>query len=434
MTQSTAYTSETNQRFASSPAPIDLVGINHKTAPLTLREPVALSDDMIHVGLETARKHTGAQEVMILSTCNRTELIFVGAEKNLDTVWIALCRHIDLNTLKKAIYHHQNEQAIVHLIEVGAGIDSMMLGETDILGQLKKAFRLAQETATTGPLLRRLMPKLLESIKIIRQPMNSLPKPRSVVDGAYLVLANELRDELKNKHAVLVGTGAMAFCMAERLHKKVGTLHVVYRSKLKADRFVSQFGATIHPMDQLSEAILPADIIMTATNSPIPLLNDTTYPQQKKDISPEKKMLIDLSMPRDIHPELAQRPGVALYNLDDLAPEAKILSATLNVLDHKVNIQTQAESITAWLEAESALRHIGAFRRHAEAIAEQMLETGLKKLEQGDDPKALYQKMIHQITQKILHIPTVQLRKAALNQRTDILKASAFLVRDLKED
>jgi glutamyl-tRNA reductase len=414
-------------------AEIDLVGINHKTAPLALREPVALTDNMIEEGLTTALEHTQADEVMILSTCNRTELIFVGAQRNLDTVWTALCQHINLETLKHAIYHAQNDEAIRHLIEVGSGIDSMIIGETEIVAQLKKAFMLATKAETAGPLFRRLMPKIFEAIKMVRKRTQSFAQPSSIAHAACQKVMNETPTHQKKK-VLLIGTGTIARLIASQLTSQVDTLHVVYRSAVKAEWFKTHCKATCWPTSQLDNAIAQATIVIAATNSPIPLITKEVIPETND--STQHRLLLDLAVPRDIDPAIAKQSNVTLYNIDTITDgdaQTHTLSFS-NQKDHASLICEQTERITTWLEAQSALRHIRRFRSHIEALAEQTIEMGLKNIESGKDPSNILPKLIRQMTHKILHIPTVQLRKAALSQRMDIVHASAFLLHAAQQE
>lgn len=410
-----------------------VLGVSHKTAPLSLRERLAIAPENIPELLDSLLENEGVDEAVLLVTCNRTELYVSVAPQATPTVvrWLSALSGLG-NGLDKYLYQHRDLAAAHHLFRVAAGLDSLVLGETQILGQIKAAYRIAhQDAATVGPELHRLFQHALGLAKDLRTEA-SLDSLRSLPYAAAKLAVNRMGN-LSGIHAVLVGAGETMATLAFHLHERgVGKLTILNRSLPKAIALANEYDALYGSLDALPEVLRTADIIASATSSKDPLITpELLVPRTAKR---DSMLILDLAVPRDVAPTVANLEGIELVTVDDLAEvvtasrEMRFAAAVEAENDVKKaleewrktsRIRTAAPTICA-LRAEAART-----RRHT------LVEARRIAASKGIEPALEY--LATTLTNRLLHAPTVRLREAAAADNSGLLSAARELF-DLSDE
>jgi glutamyl-tRNA reductase len=411
--------------------PLIACGINHKTAPLAIREQIALLPEHTPIALRGLLKEGAVNEAVILSTCNRTEIYS-------DTNTLALPRFIDWLTQHPQIgkvagsdhwYWHQDQQAVGHIMRVASGLDSMMLGEPQILGQMKQAFLLAQETGTVGAKLRHLLQKVFSVTKQVRTETNIGVHPVSIAYAA-VSLAKRIFSDLSKAQVLLVGAGQTIELLALHLSDH-GVKHFIFtnRSLNKAEDLAAQFGGQAIPMTDIPFCLQKVNIVVSATSSPLPILGKGMVESALKIGKRRALLMLDMAVPRDIEPEVAQLEDIYLYNIDHLQEivQENLKSRLDAAQQAEAVIDLHARYYMRQLEARDVDQTICAYREKLENFRDTALSKALGDLNQGETPEIVLKQMARLLTNKILHMPSVQLRQAALNNQNDLLLAARKL-------
>lgn len=403
------------------------LGINHKTAPIAVRERAAFSVAGAAVALGDLIQREAVNEAVILSTCNRTEIYSQGSDAETIEQWLA--EHRQLGAVTPYLYTHQNEAAVKHIMRVACGLDSMVLGEPQIFGQLKDAVALAEQSGTVGAKLGKLFQSVFAVGKQIRTETAIGANPVSVAYAA-LTLAQQIFAEVRKCNVLLLGAGETIELVATHFHNKgINNLTIANRSFDNALQIAEKFQARAIPFSEVNAHLAQAEIVITATASPIPVIGKGAVESALKLRKHRRMLLIDLAVPRDIEPEIAELEDIYLYNIDDLQ---NIINENLK---NRSEAAKQAEDLIEikaahFMREFYALEHmdlIRAYRENVETISEQELMLALKQLQQGKDPAQLLKNLQYNLVQKILHKPSVRLRKAAYEGELDLLLSARKL-------
>jgi glutamyl-tRNA reductase len=340
---------------------IALIGCSHRTAPVELRERIAFTPDQALRAADELRLSGTLEEAVVLSTCNRSELYGVPPETGSDAQgalesFITNFHGIPASELSGRIYHQQNSEAVRHLFRVSAGLDSMLVGESEILGQLREAYGRALDHGSTGPVLNRLFQSALEVGKRVRSETEVGTRPMSVA-WAGVKLAERVFGELKGHEALVLGAGAVAEQVVENLRNRgIGRLRVVNRSRDRAEDLAQRMGGESLDWNALDRALESPDIIVTSVSGTEPVLSRNLLEKVHQARGGRAMFVVDLGVPRNVEPEAATLYNLYLYNIDDLgeiveqnrkAREAEIPHAEALITEHIGKFETWCTSVEA---------------------------------------------------------------------------------------
>jgi glutamyl-tRNA reductase len=405
------------------------LGLNHTTAPVDLREQVAFDAARLPKALKHLRTaFAGVREGAILSTCNRTELFLAvdsGVEPDL-IGWLAHFHGVDAAVLSPHIYRFHDLRAAQHMMRVAAGLDSLVLGEPQIMGQFKEAMRQARDAQATGAELEQAFAKVLTVAKRIRTETAIGRNPVSVAYAA-VTLAGRIFTDLKTCHAVLVGAGETIQLVAEHLAGQgVRGIDVVNRTLANAETLAAAVDGYAWPLDALGDRIATADIVIASTGSPVPVLGKGMVERAQKIRRQKPMFMVDLAVPRDIEREVGDLDSVYLYSVDDLNAVVE------EGLEQRQEAARQAEQLIAdalddWqreIRGYRAVDTIRALREGSQAICEAELTRAMKALEGGRPADEVVAQLSRNLMNKLMHAPTVALRSAAEQGDLSLIEAA----------
>jgi glutamyl-tRNA reductase len=411
--------------------PLIALGLNHQTAPLALREKVALDADSLPAALAALAGVEGVEEAAMLSTCNRTEIyaqVTEGGERALAD-WLARHHGLDADALSSYLYLHTGGEAVRHLFRVAAGLDSMILGEPQILGQVKEAWQAARDARSLRNPLDRLFQQTFAVAKRVRTDTRVGAHPVSVAFAAVR-LARQVFARLDQATVLLIGAGDTIELAARHLaDAKVQRLLVANRTLEHAQVLASRYGGVALPLTELGRHLPEADIVITATASREPILSREQVAAALKARKHRPMFLLDLAVPRDIAADVAKLSDVYLYTVDDLEQviEDNRASRREAALQAEAIIDLQVSHYLSWWQAQGrqdALRHL---RADGTLAREQALAKAMEQLAQGEEPQHVLTRLAHQLTNRLLHTPSAALRKAALDGDAELLRAAERL-------
>ena len=406
-------------------------GINHMTAPIEVREKIAFSPSEIPEALKDLLSLPNSAEVALLSTCNRTELYLHLEDEDLTHIfdWLAHHKSLSRDELNDYHYLYQGEQAVAHMMKVACGLDSMVLGEPQILGQLKQSFTSARNSGTIGTYLERSFQQSFSVAKTVRTETEIGASAVSVAYAA-VTLAKRLFSNLNNKNILLIGAGETIELVAKHFGESADmNMIVANRSRERAAKLASQHNADMITLTEIPAHLHRADIVISSTASPLPILGKGLVEKVIKERKHKPMFMIDLAVPRDIENEVRELADVYLYDVDDLQDiiQENMKVRELAAEQAKVIISEHSERYMSWLRSLDAVSTIKTFRNKYQSLAEQELQRSLSRLEQGEPPEALLKELSHRLTNKFLHEPTRQLTDATGQGKTD----SLLIARDL---
>lgn len=410
---------------------LTVIGINHKHAPVAVRERVAFSPEQLPAALQALRAQAGAHEVAILSTCNRTELYCHtdagGHTRVID--WLASQTTLQGLDLRPHLYCHDTADGVRHALRVAAGLDSMVLGEPQILGQMKDAYQAAVDQGSIGRLLNRLFQHAFHVAKKVRTDTAIGSSPVSVAFAAVR-LAQQIHGDLAQTNAMLIGAGDMIELAANHLHANgLRRMLVANRSLERAQIIATRFGGFALPLHDLPAHLAEADIVIASTASPTPVLMADTVTQAMRARRRKPMFLVDIAVPRDIDPAVGSLDDVYLYTIDDLQAviEENLRSREAAASQAEEMIDTASQQFLEWMHQGDAVDVLRALRKQAEGTRDEVLQRAMKQLEAGNAPKDVLQFLANTLTNKLLHAPTVNLKDAAIDGREDLLLTAAKL-------
>jgi len=409
---------------------LQILGLNHNTAPVEIREQVVFAGDEVGQALERLTQLHEVDEAVLLSTCNRTEFYVLtnDAGRHALQAWLKDERNLD-KAYSDTLFTLENDAAIRHIFRVACGLDSMVLGETQILGQLKDAVRVAQQSGTLGKHLHRLFQHTFSVAKKVRTDTEIGASPVSVASAA-VSLAQQFFAGFSQHTALLVGAGATIELVAKQLAKKsIGRLFVANRDLARARELASRFGGYAVPLSELEGTLPEADILITSTASPEPVV---TYEQLKSAIAARKRkpiFAVDIAVPRDIEAAAAKLDDVYLYSIDDLDKVIQKGQGSREEAAVDANRILDAE-IARYLSIERAKQAnpaITALREHGESIRDDVLAQARRRIAKGVDSSDVLEFATAALMKKLLHNPSVRLREAGEASEDEIIEAARYL-------
>jgi glutamyl-tRNA reductase len=410
------------------------LGVSHKTAPVEVRERLALPEQRAYEFVRDLRGAADVQEAVAISTCNRTELYLVVSDpveaESAALTMLASQAGIRLTGLASAIYSHRNCDAARHLYRVTAGLESMVVGEAEIQGQVKRAYETALAKETTGPLTNRLFTAALQTGKRVRTE-TAIGERALSLPAVAVALAREQLGSLRGREVVIVGTGETSELAARALADSgVRTVFVASRRRDRAVSLAKRYGGDSVAFDELPQALERADIVVAATASPHLLLEVRELAAVMQDRGQRPLMLIDLAVPRDIDASCGEIDGVSLYDIDDLEAVVARNRRVRQVEARKAEgiVEEEIQSFASWLGSLEVLPTLAALRSKADGIAAGVVQENADRWESAS-PRDLERvnALAHAIVNRILHEPTVRLKEL----RDDRVHARMALIRDL---
>lgn len=390
-------------------------GINHHTAPIAIREKLAFHENQLPTALQNLISLDSVNEAVILSTCNRTEIYTNDMCVPLLQQWLAQQKSLTDITLQKHCYTHHNENAVKHMMRVASGLDSMVLGEPQVLGQMKHAYQIAQNAGAVGTHLKHLFPVIFETSKHIRSHTEIGSHPVSI---AYAItqLSKKMYDPLSGCRILLIGAGETIRLVATHLHSiGVKKLVIANRTVEKAQSLVNTLQMHAIRIQDIPTYIKDSDIVISATTSQLPIIGKGLIESALKHKKNHPLLLIDLAVPRDIEPEVAALDHVHLYHLDDL--QIMIAQNLKNRVEAAKQAEIMIELSTSQFFKDMRIFHarhvITEYRDRLDKIRLQEQEKALRQLQLGYNPKIVLEQFGHQLINKIMHHPTMKLREAA---------------------
>ena len=411
-----------------------VTGLNHETAPVSIRERVAFPPEHQPEALHACLNQTGVQACMILSTCNRTELYCIlntPDQQQAVTRW--LHDHFDLppDTLQPYLYHHTGQAGVEHIMAVASGLNSLVLGEPQILGQLKDAYRIARQAGTLRQQLELILQQVFATAKRVRSETAIGENPVSVAFAA-VSLARQFYGALQDYTAVLVGAGETIELVARHLQEAhIGHLIIANRTLDRAHALAQQFGGYAIGLDELPAHLHDADLLISSTGAPHTLVDTPMLEAALRQRRHRPIFAIDLAVPRDIDPAVSQLEDVYLYSVDDLKAliDANREKRAAAAEEARALIRLQAERVMARFRTMAqAAPLIRAFRTRAETIKQEALTQALHRLEAGHAPEQVLTQLANQLTHRLIHAPTVYLRKVGESGDEHRLRLSAELL------
>ena len=410
------------------------LGISHKTAPVALRERLAFSEHEASEFAKTATATAEVREAVVISTCNRTEVYLVvgdAVRAESDVLGLLAGRaEIRPTELAEAIYSPRNCDAARQLYRVTAGLESMILGEAEIQGQVRRAHESAMRAGCTGPLSNRLFAAALTTGKRVRSE-TGIGSSRVSVPSVAVDLAMSVLGGLKDRHVVILGAGETSELTARALSEQgAGTIFVANRHADRALSLAQRFGGSVVGLDKLPDQLVNADIVLSSTASPHPILGREELELVMGQRGGRALVLIDIAVPRDVDPACAELDGVSLYDIDDLQRlVARNLSTRADETPRALEIvEEEIHRFARWLGQLDALPTVSALRTHGDDIVEQVLAENSGRWEAAS-PRDLarVEAIARAVMSRLLHEPTIRLRSLG----EDHGHASLELVREL---
>lgn len=409
------------------------VGINHKTAPVSVREQVAFDPARMPEVLQQLSDMPAVDEVVVLSTCNRTELYCSAEQLQADDIvhWLAQYHGISAQELHPACYCLQHEQAVQHTMRVASGLDSLVLGEPQILGQMKSAYAVAQEQGTVGTELGRLFRQTFTIAKRVRTDTAIGQNPVSVAFAAVR-MAQHIFADLSRSHALLIGAGETIELVARHLVQAgVKQITVANRTLARAQHLAEEFHADAVLLEDIPVVLSAADIVISSTASPLPILGKGAVEKAQRQRRHRPMFMVDIAVPRDIEAEVAELADVYLYTVDDLRDiiEENVRSREDAAQQAEELILSGVDHFMRELKTLDAVTTVRDLREQAVDVQQALLEKALAQLQTGTDPERVLRQFAHSYTNKMLHAPTVALRKAGAEGRLEVLDWTRELYR-----
>ncbi|MEM9255982.1 MAG: glutamyl-tRNA reductase [Pseudomonadota bacterium] len=409
------------------------LGISHHSASIEVRERVAFAPEQVGEALVDLCRSAGVEEAVILSTCNRTELYAVAPAPLTAAAlieWVAGYHHLSAEELAQCAYRHQDGRAVQHLVEVASGLDSMVLGEPQIFGQMKSAYAVASEAGTVGSELDRLFQRVFAVAKRVRTDTAIGENPVSVAYAA-VDLAGHIFSDLAACNALLVGAGETVELVARHLvDAGVPRIVIANRTLGRARELAQQFGAEAVLLADIPEQLVTADIVITSTASQLPLLGKGAVEHALKQRKHRPFLMVDIAVPRDIEPQVAELRDVYLYSVDDLQEivEQNMRHRHTEARKADVIIAEAVDSYQQEVRALGAVDTVKRYRTMAEQTREQELQRALRALDGGAEPATVLAQLARGITNKLIHSPTAGLKRASAQGRNDLLQQAVSLL------
>jgi len=409
---------------------IFVLGLNHKTASIALREQVFFALEKIPLYLQDLLNRGLASEAVLLSTCNRSELYCKTDHVEPVIQWFCSQHGVLAETIKPAIYCYEAGNAVSHIMKVACGLDSMVLGESQILGQMKEAFTESCSAGAVSGLFHRLFQEIFAVAKAVRTNTAIGACPVSMASSA-MYFAKRTLINWRSARVLVVGAGETSELLLRYLKSDgLQPAAIVNRNQEKAALLTAQFGGQPFAIDNLAEALSTADLVLTATGSAIPIITKAMLEQVMQVRKDQSLWIIDMAVPRDVEPTVADYANVHLYCIDDLKG---IIEEHRRGREHAADkahelIATKGQEFMWWLQsADTVANTIRAYREQIEAICQAELVKANRQLKQGECPHAVLENFARLVTNKLMHTPSVELRQAGAEGRFELLNLAKRL-------
>ena len=389
------------------------IGVNHTTAPIAIRENVAFNDANLRHALSDLTAQNVA-EAAILSTCNRTEIYVQSASPELIVHWLAQYHRLDLSHIQPYTYTLTNQDAVKHAFRVASGLDSMVLGEPQILGQFKQSVKIAQDAGTLGTLLHKLFQRTFEVAKEVRTNTDIGGSSISMA-AAAVKLAQRIFGDVSQQKVLFIGAGEMIeLCADHFAAQKPKSMTVANRTLERGTSLAEKIDGNAILLNDLPTRFAEFDIVITSTASQLPIVGLGMVERAVKARRHRPIFMVDLAVPRDIEPEVAALDDVFLYAVDDLAQVVNdgMENRQTAAINAEMIVQARVETFMQWLKKRDAVPTIKALRDQAEATRQAEFEKALKLMQKGESPEKALEALSNALTNKFLHAPSQALNLA----------------------
>ncbi|GAA6206431.1 glutamyl-tRNA reductase [Thalassotalea sp. SU-HH00458] len=402
------------------------VGINHKTAPVAIREKISFNPDKLSVALQEMLSQVQCKEAAILSTCNRTELYLVAADKYDITqekviAWLEHHHNIPASTIIPSLYWHSDQKAVNHMMRVACGLDSLVLGEPQILGQMKQAYSQAKAAGSMALVMDRLFQRTFGVAKQVRTETEIGSSAVSVAFAA-VNLAKHIFASLEKAKVLLVGAGETIELVAKHLYEnKVGHITVANRTLNRAEDMAKQVGADVITLAQIPQHMADADIVISSTGSTLPLIGKGMVEQALAKRKHRPVFMVDLAVPRDIEEQVSDLEDVFLYTVDDLQ---SIIAQNMEnrrkaAIEAEAIVNHQTSGFMSWLRGLNTQDTVVSYRKQCLSERDILLEKALIQLQGNKAPEAVVAELATKLTNKLMHAPTNAIQTAAQGGELD---------------
>lgn len=410
------------------------IGVNHTTAPLEVRERVAIPDATLSVALNALIKLPSIEEAAIVSTCNRTELYCsvdsFESGKSSAMQWLNHHHQMDLQHRQSYLYDHADQETAKHMFRVASGLDSMVLGEPQILGQLKQAYQQALNAGTLGRQLNPLFQHSFNVAKKVRTHTSIGANPVSVASTA-VSLAKQIFGDLSKRNALFIGAGETVELAAQHLASLAAKrITIANRNIHRAQKLANKFNGYGVSLAYISEVLPESDIVITATASTLPILGKGLLEKSVKQRKHRPVLVIDLAVPRDVEPEAATLQDIYLYSIDDLKQVIQEnMQSRLNAAEEaEIIINHEVGKFYKWLRGQDVSDVICAYRNQAQQHKHDSMEKARRLLKQGRPPEEVMQFLANALVNKLLHTPTEALKSAGADNHQELLEAAKTIL------
>jgi glutamyl-tRNA reductase len=404
------------------------LGVNHKTASVEVREKVAFQPEELELALQSLTQLGQVSESVIVSTCNRTELYCHLEDDDLTPIieWLAHFHQVPASELTHYIYQHADDAAVSHLMSVAAGLDSLVLGEPQILGQVKQAYQQARQAGTVGTIFERLFQSTFAIAKDVRTQTEVGQNAVSVAFAA-VNLAKHIFSNLHKSRVLLVGAGETAELVAKHLSEQgVARIQIANRTRERGEALAQAVGGEAHGLTELHQLLPEADIVISSTASPLPIIGKGLVESAIKKRRHQPMLLIDLAVPRDIEEQVGDLDDVYLYTVDDLQ---SIVSANRKQRETEAAtaremISEQAQVFADWMRSLNSVDLLRRYRQSSQEAAQQPVERALAALAAGKAADEVVRELSQRLTNTLMHQPTRAIQDAG--RRGDMTALAAY--------
>jgi glutamyl-tRNA reductase len=415
------------------------IGMNHKTASLDIREKFSLDKDESHKILKKLHSMPIIEEVFLLSTCNRTEIYCeIGDLRYVKNIsrWLLKQKGLSVREFEEYIYSYSDSSVVKHALSVASGLDSMVIGESQILSQLKNAFNQASHAETIGKNLDRLFQYAFSTAKEVRTDTKIGASSLSIANVA-VSLTDQFYDDLSDKNALLIGAGETIYIAAKNLRKKnIKSIFIANRTLEKAEMIAKEVSGTAISLKDIPRHLKDSDIIISAVSGNVPLVGKGAVETALKYRKHKPIYMVDLGVPRNIEAEVRDLPDIFLYTIDNIQELVRKNYNTRKeaAFDAQSIIDVRVQEYMNWRNSQSAFSVIKLYRDDCESIRLQCLEKSLSHLKSGKDPESIMEQLSLNITSKLSHKPTLALNKAGQtdNRKLINLICDIFLINKRK--
>ncbi|WP_284091516.1 glutamyl-tRNA reductase [Acinetobacter pittii] len=401
------------------------LGVNHQTASVELREQIAFNAERLSRLLAEQRHHQNLKDLVVVSTCNRTEVYAMAENAESLLKWLADANNIDVKQLIHHVYRYENTQAITHLMRVASGLDSLMLGEPQILGQVKSALALSKEAQIVSPELNSVFEYAFYAAKRVR---SETAVGSHAVSMGYAVaqLALQVFSKPEKLTVMVVAAGEMNSLVAKHLAEMgVAKIIICNRSRERADQLAQEIAHQVEveiiEFSALAENLYRADVVSSCTGSLYQVIAYSDVKAALKKRRYQQMLMVDLAVPRDIDPKVEALDGVYLYGVDDLQSviDENLAQRRQAAVEAEVMVNQLATQLITHQKVKEAGSTIHAYRQHSEEISQQELTHALEALHHGENAEQVLQQFAHRLTQKLIHPTSILLREAAKAENPD---------------